>query len=60
MLVKTSTRTAPWHLVEGNDKYWARTQMLAKLVEVLSRELDYRPADPLKRSARRAAAKSRK
>jgi len=22
MLVKTSTRNAPWCLVEGNDKYW--------------------------------------
>ena len=49
MLVKTSTRTAPWCLVEGNDKYWARTRVLSKLVEILSRELDYQPADPLKR-----------
>ena len=47
MLVKTSTATAPWTLVEGNDKYWARTQVLAKLVKVLSDEMDYRPADPL-------------
>ncbi len=52
MLVKTSTRTAPWHLVEGNDKYWARTRVLAKLVEVLSSELDYHPADPLKGAAK--------
>jgi len=51
MLVKTSTRTAPWCLVEGNDKYWARTRVLAKLVEILSRELGYQPADPLKRAA---------
>jgi polyphosphate kinase 2 (PPK2 family) len=50
MLVKTSTRTAPWSLVEGNDKYWARTRVLAKLVEILARELDHRPADPLKRA----------
>jgi polyphosphate kinase 2 (PPK2 family) len=48
MLVKTSTRTAPWCLVEGNDKYWERTRVLAKLVEILSRELDYEPANPLK------------
>ena len=47
MLVKTSTVTAPWTLVEGNDKYWARTRILAKLVNVLSTEMDYRPADPL-------------
>jgi AMP-polyphosphate phosphotransferase len=49
MLVKTSTRTAPWILVEGNDKYWARVRILTRLVEALSKELDYVPADPLKR-----------
>jgi polyphosphate kinase 2 (PPK2 family) len=48
MVVKTSTRTAPWCLVEGNDKYWARTRVLAKLVETLSRALDYQPTNPLK------------
>jgi len=57
MLVKTSTRTAPWCLVEGNDKYWARTKVLSKLVEILSKELDYQPANPLKRAARKKAAK---
>ncbi len=49
MLLKTSTRTAPWNLVEGNDKYWARVKTLTRLVEVLSDELAYDPADPLKR-----------
>jgi len=49
MLVKTSTRTAPWSLVEGNDKYWARTRVLGKMVEILSKELGYTPADPLKK-----------
>lgn len=48
MLVKTSTSVAPWCLVEGNDKYWARTKVLSRLVEVLSTELDYEPADPLR------------
>jgi polyphosphate kinase 2 (PPK2 family) len=48
MLVKTSTRTAPWTLVEGNDKYWARTRVLRRLVEVLSKELNDEPANPLK------------
>lgn len=47
MLLRTSTRSAPWTLIEGNDKYWARVQVLTKLVEVLSRELKYQPADPL-------------
>lgn len=49
MLLRTSTRTAPWTLVEGNDKYWARVKALTRLVEVLSAELNYTPADPLKR-----------
>ena len=57
MLVKTSTRTAPWCLVEGNDKYWARTKVLAKLVEILSKELDYQPTDPLKRAGRKKPPK---
>jgi AMP-polyphosphate phosphotransferase len=57
MLVKTSTRSSPWCLVEGNDKYWARTKMLARLVEILSAELNYHPADPLKRRDEKAARK---
>ena len=49
MLVKTSTSIAPWTLVEGNDKYWARAKILGRLVEVLSEGLKYKPADPLKK-----------
>jgi AMP-polyphosphate phosphotransferase len=47
MLVKTSTRGSPWSLIEGNDKYWARTRVLARLVKNLSVELKYEPVDPL-------------
>ena len=50
MLLKTSTRGAPWNLVEGNDKYWARVKTLTRLVEVLSEALEYKPADPLKKN----------
>ena len=50
MLVKTSTRTAPWSLIEGNDKYHARVKVLSVLVNLLSRELKYSPTDPLKAS----------
>jgi polyphosphate kinase 2 (PPK2 family) len=50
MLVKTSTTLAPWTLVEANDKYWARVKVLSRLVEVLSKELDYKPADPFKKA----------
>ncbi|RLD00566.1 MAG: hypothetical protein DRI77_00155 [Chloroflexi bacterium] len=43
MLLRTSTRTAPWTIVEGNDKWFARVKTLRTLVQVLSRELDYQP-----------------
>ncbi|MGB9611216.1 MAG: hypothetical protein ACPL7M_09625 [Bryobacteraceae bacterium] len=49
MLLKTSTITAPWRLIEGNDKYYARVKVLSTLVELLSEELNYEPADPLKK-----------
>jgi polyphosphate kinase 2 (PPK2 family) len=45
MLLKTSTVTAPWTIVEGNDKWFARVKTLRTIVDVLSSELDYRPAD---------------
>jgi polyphosphate kinase 2 (PPK2 family) len=43
MLVKTSTVTAPWTIVEGNDKHWARVKALSTVIERLSEELDYQP-----------------
>jgi polyphosphate kinase 2 (PPK2 family) len=57
MLIKTSTGTAPWTLIEGNDKYWARTKVLAKLVKILSAQMGYEPTDPLRRAE---AEKSRR
>ena len=56
MLVKTSTSGAPWTLIEGNDKYWARVKVLSKLVRILSAELGYEPADPLKSKIAKATA----
>lgn len=49
MLLRTGTRTAPWHLIEGNDKYWARVKVLEILVDTLTRKLAYKPSDPLKK-----------
>jgi polyphosphate kinase 2 (PPK2 family) len=46
MLLKTSTVTAPWTIVEGNDKWFARVKTLRTLVGVLSEELTYRPQSP--------------
>lgn len=63
MLVRTSTRTVPWCLVEGNDKYWARVKVLSRMVEILSQGLGYKPADPLgelQRKAKKAAKTAQK
>ncbi|MGQ9916039.1 MAG: hypothetical protein ACUVS7_01345 [Bryobacteraceae bacterium] len=49
MVLKTGTPTAPWQLVEGNDKYFARVKILSTLVAKLSAELHFEPADPLKK-----------
>ena len=57
MLEKTSTRTGPWTLVEGNDKYWARTRVLARLVAILSKELGCKAPDPLKQGSGKKNAK---
>jgi polyphosphate kinase 2 (PPK2 family) len=57
MLVKTSTSTAPWCLVEGNDKYWARAKVLARLVEILSAELQHKPTDPLRNRKKKGRKK---
>ncbi len=43
MIVKTSTISAPWTVVEGNSKYYARIKVLKTLVDKLSQELDYDP-----------------
>lgn len=40
MLLKTSTLYAPWTVVEGNDKYYARVKVLCTMVEKLKKELD--------------------
>jgi polyphosphate kinase 2 (PPK2 family) len=60
MLVKTSTHTAPWFVVAGNDKYWARVQVLERLVHMLSEELGYTPADPLRKFAKKRKRSTKK
>ena len=47
MLLKTSTLTAPWTVVEGDCKWYARIKVLRTLVEGLSHELNYRPSPDL-------------
>lgn len=45
MLLKTSTVTAPWTVVEGNSKGYARVKILTTLVDRLIQELNYNPYD---------------
>ena len=47
MLLKTSTLTAPWTIVEGNCKWYARIKALRTLVDLLTQELEYIPPDPV-------------
>jgi AMP-polyphosphate phosphotransferase len=39
MLLKTSTHTAPWTIVEANEKLYARIKVLRTVVDKLEREL---------------------
>ena len=40
MLVRTSTTYAPWIIVEGNDKYYARVKVLRTVVSALEKRLE--------------------
>jgi len=57
MLLKTSTITAPWTVVEGDSKPYARIKILKTIVDKLSNELQY---DPFKPAAREGAGKNKK
>ncbi len=47
MLLKTSTLTAPWTIVEGDCKWYARVKAMRTLVDALTDELEYLPPDPV-------------
>lgn len=58
MLLKTSTFSAPWTIVEAMDRNWARIKVLRTVAETLVRELKYEPEDVdarLKKEIRRRA-----
>lgn len=40
MIVRTSTEFAPWTIVSGNDKYFARVQVIETVCEAIERALD--------------------
>ena len=39
MLIRTSTEYAPWIVVEGNDKYYARLKVLKTVIEALEKRI---------------------
>lgn len=39
MLIRTSTDHAPWIIVEGNDKYYARLKVLKTVIEMIEKRL---------------------
>lgn len=41
MLVRTSTTYAPWIIVEGNDKYYARIKVLRTVVDAMEARLSH-------------------
>ena len=41
MMVRTSTVNAPWVIVEGNDKLYARIKVLEKVVDALEKRLHH-------------------
>jgi len=40
MLIRTSTDYAPWIIVEGNDKYYARIKVLETVIEAIEKRLN--------------------
>jgi AMP-polyphosphate phosphotransferase len=52
MLLKTSTLTAPWTIVEGDCKWFARVKALKTLVNTLSDELEYVPPDTVMKTGK--------
>jgi polyphosphate kinase 2 (PPK2 family) len=58
MLLKTSTISAPWTVVEGNCKWWARVKTLRTLVEALSQALDYQPPEIQTRQGKKKGKKA--
>ena len=42
MLMRTSTSYAPWMIVEGNDKYYARIKVLETVTDAIEKRLKER------------------
>jgi len=60
MLLKTSTLAAPWTIVEGNSKPYARVKILKTLVDTLSRELNTDPFEDSPKENKKKGDKKKK
>lgn len=60
MLLKTSTISAPWTVVEANSKMYARVKILKTIVDKLSLELVFDPYKPFDPNAARKKDKKKK
>lgn len=56
MLQRTSTISAPWHIIPGNKKWFARVEVLNTVIDALSREVDLSPP-PIDEAVIKAAKK---
>lgn len=59
MLLKTSTISSPWTVVEGDSKPYARIKVLSTIVDKLSYELSYDPFN-LEKTSREGKDKGKK
>lgn len=56
MFQRTSTISAPWHIIPGNKKWFARVEVLNTVIEALSKEMDLSPP-PVDEAVVKAARK---
>ena len=59
MLTRTSTEIAPWHIVAGNDKRWARVNVLETVVNELVADMPFDFDDHNELVLDRAGARAR-
>ena len=60
MLLKTSTFRAPWTVVEGEDKRWARVKTLKTIVELVAGERDRTPQAAKKKKEKKEKKEKKK
>jgi polyphosphate:AMP phosphotransferase len=60
MVVHTSTKRAPWHLIAANDKRWARIEVLRIVCEQLEARIEAGPGKLRKHYAKSRKAKKAK